>query len=170
MRNVWKVCCPCRPLSWPSTCPPVLRVVRTHQSRCLFGCACGTAPAANGSRDVGACGHAVANAQTVVFMRGQVVESQRSVQRTARRDHTSPLFVLADFLLPSKRETTSSLRVAHSLSLSRAQSLSLSRTLSSLTLGIVTSDPCSDRTAKSYRYLAEMFEQSVLLQRTSANE
>ena len=32
------------------------------------------------------------------FVRGQVVENQRSVQRTARRDHTTPFsFVLADF-------------------------------------------------------------------------
>ena len=51
---------------------------------------------ANGLRDVGACGHAVANAQTMVFVRGQVVENQRSVQRTARRDYTSPFFVLAE--------------------------------------------------------------------------
>ena len=44
-RCVWGMCCPCRPLSWPATCPPVLRLVRIHQSRCLFGCACRRAPA-----------------------------------------------------------------------------------------------------------------------------
>jgi hypothetical protein len=44
-RQVWEMCCPCRPLSWPATCSPVLRVVRPHQSRCLFGCACRRAPA-----------------------------------------------------------------------------------------------------------------------------
>ena len=32
------------------------------------------------------------------FVRGQVVENQRSVQRTARRDRTTSfIFVLADF-------------------------------------------------------------------------
>ena len=34
------------------------------------------------------------------FVRGQVVENQRSVQRTARRDHTTPFsFVLAEISL-----------------------------------------------------------------------
>jgi hypothetical protein len=53
----------------------------------------------NGLRDVGACGLAIAIAQKMSFVRGQVVENQRSVQRTARRDRTTSfLFVLADFL------------------------------------------------------------------------
>ena len=47
---------------------------------------------------MGARGPAVAIAQRMVFVRDQVVVNQRSVQRTARRDHTPPLFVLADFL------------------------------------------------------------------------
>ena len=44
-RDVWEKCCPCRLLSWPATCSPVLRVVRPHQSWCLCGCACRRAPA-----------------------------------------------------------------------------------------------------------------------------
>ena len=36
----------------------------------------------NGLRDLGARGHAVTIARKMVFVRGQVVESQRSVQRT----------------------------------------------------------------------------------------
>ena len=40
-------------------------------------------------RDVGACVNAVAIAQKMVLVRGQIVENQRSVKRTARRDHTS---------------------------------------------------------------------------------
>ena len=56
----------------------------------------------NGLRDVGARGHGIAIAQKMSFVRGQVVENQRSVQRTARRDRTTSftfLFVLADFFL-----------------------------------------------------------------------
>ena len=44
-RDVREKCCPCRPLSWPATCVPVLRVVRPHPSRCLCGCACRRPPA-----------------------------------------------------------------------------------------------------------------------------
>jgi hypothetical protein len=44
-RDVREKCCPCRPLSWPATCSPVLRVVRLHPGRCLCGCACRRAPA-----------------------------------------------------------------------------------------------------------------------------
>ena len=43
----------------------------------------------NELRDVGACGHGIAIAQKMSFVRGQVVENQRSVQRTARRDRTT---------------------------------------------------------------------------------
>ena len=57
-----------------------------------------------GLHDVGACGHAVTIARKIVFVRGQVVENQRSVQRTARRDRTTSfLFVLADFFLTWSR-------------------------------------------------------------------
>jgi len=56
----------------------------------------------NGSRDVGARGHGIAVAQRMSFVRGQVVENQRSVQRTARRDHNTPFsFVLEDFFVDS---------------------------------------------------------------------
>ena len=51
----------------------------------------------NGLRNVGARGHGIAIAQKTSFVRGQVVENQRSVQRTARRDRTTSfIFVLAD--------------------------------------------------------------------------
>jgi hypothetical protein len=53
----------------------------------------------NGLRNMGARGHAVAIAQKMVFLRGQVVENQRSVQRMARRDRTPHMFVLADLFL-----------------------------------------------------------------------
>ena len=50
----------------------------------------------NGLRDVGACGHGIAIAQKMSIVLGQVVENQRSVQRTVRRDRTTSfLFVLA---------------------------------------------------------------------------
>ena len=52
----------------------------------------------NGLRDVGARGHGIVIAQKMSFVRGLVVENQRGVQRTARRDRTTSfLFVLADF-------------------------------------------------------------------------
>ena len=52
----------------------------------------------NGLRDVGARGHGVAIAQKMSIVRDQVVENQRSVERTtARRDHTPSFFVFADF-------------------------------------------------------------------------
>ena len=52
----------------------------------------------NGSRDVGARGHGIVIAQKMSIVLGQVVENQRSVQRTVRRDRTTSfLFVLADF-------------------------------------------------------------------------
>ena len=47
----------------------------------------------NGLRDVGARGHGIAIAQRMSFVRGQVVENQRSVQRTARRDRTTSFFL-----------------------------------------------------------------------------
>ena len=50
-----------------------------------------------GLRDVGARGHDVAIAQKMAVVRGQVVVSQRSVQRTARRDHTPPFLSLRTF-------------------------------------------------------------------------
>jgi hypothetical protein len=50
-----------------------------------------------GLHDVGARGPAVAIAQGMVFVRDQVVVNQRSIERTARRDHTPPFFALADF-------------------------------------------------------------------------
>jgi hypothetical protein len=56
----------------PATCPPMLRLVRIHQSRCLFGCACHRAPADKRiarRADVGARGHAVTNAQETVLAR-----------------------------------------------------------------------------------------------------
>ena len=53
----------------------------------------------NGLRDVGARGVAVAIAQTMVLARGQVVENQRSVKRTARRDHTPSFFVVVAVFL-----------------------------------------------------------------------
>jgi hypothetical protein len=53
---------------------------------------------ANGLRNVGACGHAVAIARKMVFVRGQVVENQRSVQLTARRDYTPPFLSLRTFV------------------------------------------------------------------------
>ena len=57
-------------------------------------------------RDVGARGHWVTLAQRMSPSRGRVVENQRSVQRTARRDHTTPFsFVLAEFFeRPSKKK------------------------------------------------------------------
>ena len=45
-------------------------------------------------------GHAVAikvQTKNGIFVRGQVVVNQRSVQRTARRDHTPPFFSLQTF-------------------------------------------------------------------------
>jgi hypothetical protein len=111
--QVREMCCPCRPLSWPATCSPVLRVVRPHQSRCLFGCACRRAPADNnGLCDVrGARGHAVANAQRMVLDRGQVVEHQRSVHRTAWRDHTPLLSPLRTFIWPPPASILRALRI-----------------------------------------------------------
>jgi hypothetical protein len=51
-----------------------------------------------GLRDVGARGHGIVIAQKMSIVLGQVVENQRSVQRTVRRDRTTSfLFVLADF-------------------------------------------------------------------------
>ena len=51
----------------------------------------------NGLRDVGARGHGVAIAQKMSIVRDQVVENQRSVERTtARRDHTPSFFVFAE--------------------------------------------------------------------------
>ena len=48
---------------------------------------------------MGARGHGVAIAQKMSIVRDQVVENQRSVERTtARRDHTPSFFVFADFL------------------------------------------------------------------------
>ena len=88
------VLCPCRPLSWASTCPPVLRVVRTHQSRCLFGCACHTVPAGKRIARRGslwACCRERTNGGLRAWPGRR--EPAQSVQRTARRDHTSP-FVL----------------------------------------------------------------------------
>ena len=52
-----------------------------------------------GLHDVGARGPAVAIAQKMVFVRGQVVVNQHSVQHTARRDHTPPFVVIADFFV-----------------------------------------------------------------------
>ena len=52
----------------------------------------------NGLHDVGARGHGVAIAQKMSIVRDQVVENQRSVERTtARRDHTPSFFVFAEF-------------------------------------------------------------------------
>ena len=51
----------------------------------------------NGLRDVGARGHGIAIAQKMSFVLDQVVENQRSVKRTARRDHTPSFFLFADF-------------------------------------------------------------------------
>ena len=53
----------------------------------------------NGLRDVGARGHAVAIAQKMVLVRGQVVEDQRSVQRMARRDRTPSFLSLRTFFV-----------------------------------------------------------------------
>ena len=51
----------------------------------------------NGLHDVGARGRGVAIAQKMSIVRDQVVENQRSVERTtARRDHTPSFFVFAD--------------------------------------------------------------------------
>jgi hypothetical protein len=61
----------------------------------------------NGLRDVGARGPAIAIAQRMVFVRDQVVVNQCSVQRTARRDHTPPFFVLADFFFADLFESSS---------------------------------------------------------------
>ena len=47
----------------------------------------------NGLRDVGARGHGIVIAQKMSFVRGLVVENQRGVQRTARRDRTTSFFV-----------------------------------------------------------------------------
>ena len=53
----------------------------------------------NGLHDVGARGHGVAIAQKMSIVRDQVVENQRSVERTtARRDHTPSFFVFADLV------------------------------------------------------------------------
>ena len=47
---------------------------------------------------MGARGHGIVIAQKMSIVLGQVVEDQRSVQRTVRRDRTTSfLFVLADF-------------------------------------------------------------------------
>ena len=47
---------------------------------------------------MGARGHGIVIAQKMSIVLGQVVENQRSVQRTVRRDRTTSfLFVLADF-------------------------------------------------------------------------
>ena len=52
----------------------------------------------NGLHDVGARGRGVAIAQKMSIVRDQVVENQRSVERTtARRDHTPSFFVFAEF-------------------------------------------------------------------------
>ena len=49
---------------------------------------------------MGARGHGIVIAQKMSIVLGQVVENQRSVQRTVRRDRTTSfLFVLADFLI-----------------------------------------------------------------------
>jgi hypothetical protein len=54
----------------------------------------------NGLHDVGARGHGVAIAQKTSIVRDQVVENQRSVERTtARRDHT-PYFCLCGICIP----------------------------------------------------------------------
>ena len=52
----------------------------------------------NGLRDVGARGHAVAIAQKMVLVRGQIVENQRSVKRMRDVTIRPSFFVLADFL------------------------------------------------------------------------
>ena len=71
----------------------------------------------NGLRDVGARGHGIAIAQKMSFVRGQVVENQRSVQRTARRDRTTSfLFVLADFSEAPLMHTRPALSLRHQLS------------------------------------------------------
>ena len=65
----------------------------------------------NGLRDVGARGHGMAHAiaQKMSFVRGQVVEDQRSVQRTARRDRTHHFFLsLRTFRLKEQRHDGSS--------------------------------------------------------------
>ena len=64
----------------------------------------------NGLHDVGARGRGVAIAQKMAVVRGQVVVSQRSVQRTARRDHTPPFCVLADFCSWLTQRTPCTLR------------------------------------------------------------
>ena len=47
---------------------------------------------------MGARGHGIVIAQKMSIVLGQVVEDQRSVQRTVRRDRTTSfLFVLADY-------------------------------------------------------------------------
>ena len=52
----------------------------------------------NGLHDVGARGRGVAIAQKMSIVRDQVVENQRSVERTtARRDHTPSFVVCAEF-------------------------------------------------------------------------
>ena len=49
---------------------------------------------------MGARGHGIVIAQKMSIVLGQVVENQRSVQRTVRRDRTTSfLFVLADFCI-----------------------------------------------------------------------
>ena len=54
----------------------------------------------NGLRDVGARGHGIAIAQKMSIVRDQVVENQRSVERTtARRRHPIFLFGLRIFFL-----------------------------------------------------------------------
>ena len=54
----------------------------------------------NGLHDVGARGHGVAIAQKMSIVRDQVVENQRSVERTtARRDHTPSFLSLRIFSL-----------------------------------------------------------------------
>ena len=67
----------------------------------LCWCALHSGPADEGiARRVGARGHAVAikvQTKNGIFVRGQVVVNQRSVQRTARRDHTPPFFSLQTF-------------------------------------------------------------------------
>jgi hypothetical protein len=89
-RCVWGTCCPCRPLSWPATCPPVLRLVRIRQSRCLFGCACRRAPVDQLIARRG-CTWACMPSRTHKKRSSRVVRSSRtSVASSARRDVTIP--------------------------------------------------------------------------------